>query len=841
LIKYFQILFILLIPSFAFTQTPDDSVKVLDSLKSAIDTSKQVQSDIDAVIEYSARDSAIFNLKEKTIHLYYNGELIYKDLKLKAGHIIINQETQILDAVGIDTSGEGKITQVPLMYQGEEKYEGAKLTYNFKTQQGMVSMGFSDAEVGYYFGEKIKKVTPQVYFIQNGLYTTSTDKEDPEYYFFSPKMKIIPKDKVIAESVYLYIEGVPVFWIPFAVFPNRSGRSSGIIPPTYGTDATYGVYFSKFGYFWAINDYMDIASTASWFSKGRIDLNARYRYSLKYVFDGQFDGGYSRIRLGESKDVVGKTSSDAWALNLVHSHKINPTTSLNGNLSFVSSKSYYDNSSNVLSDILRQNAVSNLTLSKFWEGTPYSMSLNYYRDQNLQNGDVFEKIPSVNFSNSEIYPFRENLSSTDNLKFYDYFSYSYNGFFENERIKRTIKNNLGLDSTYRDSRLGVKHNISLNFSPTYKFFNIKPFFNYTEIWYAKYVTKTFNPQDSSVLTTDHNGFKAVRYFQTGVSLNTKLIGIIKPNIFGIKGIRHTITPSINYIYSPDFSSDGFGYYGKYTDATGRQIKYSFFEKEIFGSAPIGENQSLFFNVGNLFEMKTRVNDTTDNKFQLININLGIFYNFAADSLKFSDLRADFRTQIGNILNIGGGATFNFYKFEPSVNSRINKYLWNTDGKIADLTSVNFNLSTSYSFNLSNGVKNPKQDSLKTNKKDLEKNIPEKVILDIPLTGSINYNYSESRANPANIFRSSNVSGNLAFSLTQKWKFTVTSGYDLVNKQVSAPYITAYRDLNSWEINFNWYPTGTFRGFRLEIKIKAPELQDIKITKQTSNRGVYGTF
>jgi len=280
-LSYFiKILFFLLIPASVFSQITGDTLKSKDTLKSVIDTSRQVKSDIDAIIDYSARDSAIFDIKEKTIHLFYNGELIYKDLKLNAGHIIVNQETEILDAVGLDSSEGGKIIQSPIMTQGGDKYDGAKLTYNFRTQQGTVSKGFSDADVGYYFGEKIKKVTPQVFFVQNGLYTTSTDKEDPEYYFFSPKMKVMPKDKVIAQSVFLYIEGVPVFWIPFAVFPNRSGRSSGIIPPTYGTDGTYGVYFSKFGYFWAINDYLDINGTASWFSKGRYDFNSRFRYAL---------------------------------------------------------------------------------------------------------------------------------------------------------------------------------------------------------------------------------------------------------------------------------------------------------------------------------------------------------------------------------------------------------------------------------------------------------------------------------------------------------------------------------------------------------------------------------
>lgn len=821
-----------------------DSLKSSDSLKVKIDTSKQKVSDIDEVIDYKSLDSVVFDLKTKKVYLYNTAELIYKDLKLNSGKIILDQQTQVLDAMGLpDTSGqEGKFIQLPLMFQGNEKYEGTELSYNFKTQQGSISMGYSNADIGYYFGEKIKKVTPEVYFIKNGLYTTSDDKVDPEYYFFSPKMKIIPKDKVIAQSVFLYIEGVPVFWIPFGIFPNRHGRASGMIVPTYGTDGTYGTYFSNFGYFWATNDFMDFTFKGSVFSKGRYDVNARYRYALKYNFTGSLEAGYSVIRVGESKD-LDKFSSDQWVLNLNHNQKINPTTNLDGNLSFVSGKSYYNNSTNNLNDLLRQNVISNLTFSKFWEETPYSLYVNYYRDQNLQNGDITERLPSVNFTRSESFPFRKNLSATNNLQWFEYFSYSYSGQFLNNHRKQTIPNYLGLDSTFNDYRMGVNHSLNFNYSPQFELFNIKPYFTYNEIWYGKYTTKFYDAATNSLKVFSNNGFKSLRYFQTGATLNTKFIGIFKPNIFNVTGIRHTITPSLTYVYRPDFSADKWGYFGKYTDATGNVVKYSFFENEIFGGAPVGESQAINIAVGNVFEMKTKTNDTTENKFQLININAGTSYNFAADSLKWSELNTDFRTQIGNLLNIGGSATFNFYEFDPVANTRVNRFLLNTKGKIADMTSFNINLSTSFNLLFTNKTeaeqkKISSKDSLENKIEEPKKEDKNNVSYYVPLTGGFNYNFSEFRENPLQVSKTNNIGVNLGLNLSEKWKFTFAASYDFINKQISAPYITAYRDLKSWEINFNWYPVGSYRGFFFQVRIKAPALNDVKMTKQTNARGVY---
>lgn len=811
----------------------NDSLKT-DSLKSKLDTLRQVKSDITAPIVYSARDSAIFDVKGRKLYLYNNAELTYQDLKLNSGIILLDKEDETLEAYGIpDSMNTGTLVQTPIMVQGGDKLEGTKLLYNFNTKQGNISMGFSEADVGYYFGDKIKKVTDEVFFIKDGLYTTSTDRKDPEYYFLSPKMKVIKDDRVIAQSVFMYIEGVPVFWIPFGVFPNKTGRSSGLIPPTYGDDGTYGTYVARLGYFWAMSDYYDLALTGSIFSRGRYDFNGRFRYALKYNFSGALEGGYSRIRLGESTD-INKFSSDEWAFTLNHSQAFSPTSRLDGNLTFASGKAYYDNTSNNLNTLLRQNIVSNLTYSKSWEGTPFILSANYYRDQNLTTGSINENIPSVNFTVTQTYPFQSATSTSDNKSLMEYFSYGYRGSFLNNRVKTVQLGYLGDDSVVtRNNRLGAVHNISLNLSPQSQFISVNPYFNYTEYWYSKSLIKRYDPFTNTVISEDVDGFKTARSFNMGVSFQTKLIGIFTPNVLGIKGIRHTITPKITYNYTPDFSKDFWGFYGSYIDATGKPVKYSFFENGLFGGPPAGEQQSIGLSIGNLFEMKTRETDSTDNKFQLLNLDAGVAYNFAADSIKFSELSTSFRTQIGSLLNISGGASFNLYKYDLNTGTRINKYLL-SEGKLADLTSFSINLSTSYNFVLSN------QDNSKTDTtKKLFRDTVNVVSYNIPLTGSLNYNYSENRSNPAQLFRTSGMYGSLGFSPTEKWRFNVSASYDFTNQLISAPYVTVYRDLNSWEMNFNWYPLGTYKGFNLEIKIKAPQLKDIKITKSTNPGGPFG--
>jgi hypothetical protein len=741
-----------------------------------------------------------------------------------------------MEAHGIpDTAVAGKFMGTPIFMEGTKRYDAFKLKYNFSSRKGTIEMGSTEIEGGFYLGEKIKKVDDNIYFIKNGRYTTC-DRADPDYYFGSPKMKIIQGDRVIAEPVYLHIDDVPIFALPFGIFPNHSGRSSGLIPPAYGEDPVYGRYLSHLGYFWAISDYLDLAVQGNYYTKGRIDLSGRFRYALRYKYSGSVDIGGSRIRLGEPND-EDRVFSDEWRIGVYHNQTINPTTTLTANMNFLSGKNYYNTSTNNIPDLLRQNALSNVTLSKYWEETPNSISINYSRDQNLTTGEISQVLPSVNFVRSQTFPFRGKKTSLLDLKWYEVISYNYNSQFLYRDQKLLVNSALNNGNFAKNERGGLRQTAAINAPIKISEFSFSPFFNYNEIWYGKSIIKTFNPADSTVTTDNVTGFKTFRYFNTGVQLNTRLIGLFNTKFFGVKGFRHTITPAVTYSYQPDFSEPRWNIYGTYTGLNGEQVKYPFFEREVFGYPGANEEQLIDFRVSNVFEMKVKDTDSTDSKFQLLNVDARINYNFAADSLNFSNLGLGYRTSIGSFLSIGGRAEFSLYKYVDGV-GRINKFLLKEEGRLAQLTNFNISLSTT--------IQGGQETDTTTSHADDDLGGDEYVGIysdkppdfSIPWSFTINYNYGIFKPDPSVITKFSAISGNLAFNLTRNWKFTFSTGYDIFQKQFTTPYVTIYRDLHCWEMSMNWIPTGIYRGYRFELRIKAPQLHDVKVTRQTNYRGVF---
>ena len=836
---YSVILFFFTI-SISFAQQEDSLSVIPDLLKSAqIDTlsekTRVTRSDIDTIVYSSASDSLIFFIKEKKMNIYGDGKIDYKQMEITSANILINFETHIINAEGKhEDSLSGKLIDTPVLSEGGESYEAKIMSYNFKTGRGTMSAANTEMEGAYYTGKKIKKVDKKVYFIADGAYTTC-DAKEPHYYIYSPKMKIVQDEELVAEWIWLYFGDVPFpVPLPFGVFPLQSGRRSGIISPVFGSDGRYGTYIGRFGYYWAMSDYTDWNITGDYYTRGSFALNSLFRYVKRYSFSGSINGSYEDFTQGESTDPDYNKQTD-WRLRWYHNQTFTPTLRLDVNLEFMSSNYLTKNVSN-LNEALRNEIESNATISKTWEESGNSMTINYNRRQLLQENAIYEVLPSITFNLAQSYPFRSGSNSQDRV-WYETFGYSYNGAFQNNRNK--ISGDLNI-------RGGFKHNVRLNFSPKIGYISVTPGFSYQELWYNKRV-KQYSVESStgedSVITEDVHEINFVRTFDAGVSASTKFYGVFNSPIPGIEAFRHTVTPSLTYSFHPDFSDPGWGYYGTYTSVSGKEIKYDKFQREIYRGASSQQSSSLSFSIGNIFEMKTTADptDTTskEEKYQLLNLNLGMGYDFAADSLNFSDLRLTYRTQIGEFIDFAGSNTFTPYDYSGNQ-SRINKFLVDEGKGLLRMTNFNFTISTRLSGERlkSNETEESQTDENKgsgfgSTNKEVYQGIyttrdPD---FSIPWDISLTYTYNLSRPVPEAEIKYQSLNGSLNFNLTPAWKFSVTGSYDFERHEFAAPQIRISRDLHCWLMNFTWNPLGLYRGFRFEIRVKAPQLQDLKLTKQ----------
>ncbi len=802
-------------------------------------------SGVDSVVTFTATDSVLYHVSTRMMDLYGTATIRYKELGLDAERVSIDWNTAELTARGVPDSSDTTGTKqrgMPLLKDGADTYNGETVAYNFRTRKGKIDVGRTAIEEAWYSGASIKKVDEDILFVEDGEFTTC-ELPDPHFHFGSSKMKLIADDKIIARPVVMYIDEAPVMALPFGVFPVQRGRRSGLLTPSYGV-TTRGRYISNLGYYWAINDYLDVNVRGDVYSKGGYTAFSDFRYALRYLLRGSMSVSYGRVVTGEPSD---PDYSDTREYNIgwIHEQSFDPTTRLSANVRFLSS-TYYQSTSVDLNNLLQQNIVSNVTFMKSWEGTPFSLTANMSRDQNLNprpgGTELTQVLPGVSFTMNQTYPFR---TSPSGKQWFDLIGVSYSGRLEN-RETQTYQTT----GSIRDVRPGVQHQVNVSASPKAGYITISPFVSYTEKWYDRAFEQSIESGSGVLATSEPRGFEAVRYYSLGINASTRLFGIVQPNILGINALRHQLIPSISYSLSPDFAAPRFGYYGEYVDTLGVTRRYDRFQKSIYGGAPAGERQSINFSLGNVFEAKMAPSDTSgkEKKIQLLNLTAGVGYNFAADSLKFSEVGLDFRTSIADLLSIGGSSRFNLYAYEPYPDQpargrRVDKFLLSEQGKLWDMTAFSFSIGTRLSGQRQETKAGPvitEQDSIDRARRSGYVGLYDDVEADFSLPWSLDltWNFAQTEPVPGTIFRSSTLAARLGFNLTDFWKITASANYDILSQEISAPLITVYRDLHCWEMDFSWVPLGQYRNFRIEIRLKAPSLRDLKLTQQESSRGIY---
>lgn len=830
----------------------------------------KTRTDLESAVDFVSTDSMLI-LRRDSAFMFGNAKVTYGEISLDAAEIQMDLGNNNVYALGrVDSLGE--IEGKPVFSDGGTDYEAATMRYNFGTEKGIISNVVTQQGEGYLTGGVTKKDTEGNFYLKNGRYTTCDAHDNPHFYFDMTKAKVKPGKNIVVGPTYMVLAGLPLpLAVPFGFFPFTDSYASGVIVPTFGDDYNRGFYLSDGGYYFAINDNIDLSLTGEIYTKGSWGLKARSSYSKRYKYNGSFDISYLKTITGEkgSPDYAAMTNFQVLWTHTQDS-KANPNMNLSASVNFTTSGYSRNNLNSYYSPSFTENTKSStVNMTYRFPGTKWSLSTTFNLSQRTQDSTLTVSFPNVTATMSQIFPFKRKRAVGSD-RWYEKIKMSYTGILQNSLTAK--QDEFFEKSLIKDWRNGMKHTIPI--SATFnvgKYFNITPSINFTDRMYTTRVDRSWDATRNTEVCDTTYSFYNVYDFSASVSMDTKIYGFYTPiGPLGkkIKLIRHVITPSISFSGSPDFGSSFFGYYGQYTytDTRGQEQvrKYSRFPNALFGVPGQGKSGTVSYSLANNLEMKVKSdNDSVEEKkISLIeNLNISQSYNFAADSLRFSDISTSLLLRVTKGFNLNLSATWDPYMYELNSNGspvKVDKLRIANGKGLGRLMRT----GTSFSYTFNNDTfkrKNKKDDDKNSssdnsnrsgaeaerdredtqNGDDLQMGADGYAKWSVPWSLSVNYsiNYGYGSFNKQKMEYDGRVTQNLSFSgnirPTPNWNFSFSASYNFDTHKLAYMNCNVSRDLHCFSMSASFVPVGPYKSYNFHIAVKSSMLSDLKYDKRSS--------
>ena len=887
----FYILFLLMLLAFNVgAQSPKNEVDAIgvDSIAkkesvTPIDTTqksriRRVKVDLDNQVVFSSQDSIVMT-GENRVYMYGKGAVTYGKLKLDADQIDMDMKNSLVYAVGRkDSLGEwvGK----PVFDEGGATYETETMKYNFKSKRGYITNVITEQGEGYLTGGETKKMEDDTYYIKNGRYTTCDQHDCPHFYFQLTQAKVRPNQDIVTGPAYMVLSGLPLpLAVPFGYFPFTKKYSSGILVPTFGEDYQRGFYLRDGGYYFAINDNMDLALTGELYTKGSWGLQARSNYVKRYKFSGNFNISYLKSIYGE-KGMPDYSKQTNFQVLWQHSQdaKANPNLNFSASVNFTTSGYSRNDLNSYYSNAFTENTKSSsVNLTYRFPQSKWSLSTTFNVAQRTQDSTLSVSFPNFTLSMSQVYPFKRKRAVGEE-KWYEKIRMSYSGQFQNSLTAK--QNEFFNKNLVKDWRNGMRHSVPISATfNLFKYINFTPQISLTDRMYTNKVRRQWDPNAAAEVCDTVYNFYNVWDFSASMSLDTKLYGFYQPLPFlgkKVKMIRHVLTPTITFTGAPDFSSSFFGYYDSYNyvDVNGKEQtrKYSLFPNSLFGVPGQGKTGAISVSLANNLEMKVRSDNDSigEKKISLIeNFTISQSYNFAADSLNWSNLNTSISLRLVKNFNLNLSAVWDVYTYQLNEYGnpvRVNIPRWEVGKGWGKLSSTG--TSFSYTFNNdtfkrkkksegntsgnedstaedmgeddSSSTENESRSPFSKKKSDVATDDEGYMKWSVPWNLTMNYSvsYGYGQFDKEKLEYKGKITQNLSFSgnirPTKNWNFGFTASYNFDTGKLAYMNCNLSRDLHCFIMRASFVPVGPYKSYTFNIAVKSAMLSDLKYNKRSSS-------
>lgn len=847
--------------------------------------------DIEEPVVFTAKDSLVM-FGRNLAYMYGNSTVRYGEIDLNAGRIMMDMDSSTVYATA--TPSDSLATAVnpdnepeedyPVFSDGSGEYRSKTMKYNFKTERGYITDVVTEQGEGYLTGAVTKKMEDGTFNLEGGRYTTCDNHDHPHFYFQVTKGKMRPKKNIVTGPVYMVLADVPLpLALPFGFFPFNKDYSSGIIFPSFGEDYNKGFYLRDGGYYFAINDNVDLALRGELYTRGSWGLSAHSTYVKRYRYRGNFDISYLTTIQGDKGD-PDYTKQKNFRLAWTHTQdtKANPNLNFSASVNFTTSgytrndlNSYYNNS------FTENTKSSTVNLTYRFPRSKWSLSATANVAQRTQDSTLTVSFPNFTLTMAQLAPFKRK-KMVGSEKWYEKIRISYTGQFQNSLTSK--QDVFFKKSLIKDWRNGMSHSmpVSATFS-LFKFINISPSIRLNDRMYFQKVKRAWDPNASREVCDTSYSFYNIFDFNASVSLDTKLYGFYTPLPFlgdKVQVIRHVLTPTVSFSASPDFSDPMWGYYGHYDRPMDNGVvmrqQYSYFSGGVFGVPSAGKQGVVTLQLDNNLEMKVKSDkDSTGvKKISLIeSLRVSQSYNFAADSLNWSNINTSILLRLVRNFNLNLSATWDPYCYglnEGGVPVRINKTRIAAGKGLPRLASTGTSFSytlnqdtfrkkktdSSSSDNDGNGLTSPEDEQGEENggsfadkaaaarrrdsrKDDSDSDADGYEAWTFPWSLTFNYSlsYGYGDFNYDKMQFNGKWTQNLSFSgsirPTKNWNINFSASYNFDLKKLAYMNCSISRDLHCFTMTASFVPVGPYKSYNFHIAVKSSILQDLKYDKRSS--------
>ncbi len=855
----------------------------------AADTLQPRKPGIDAPVMYSCADSLVYDAETGLAHLFGKSSVDYMGMQLTAARITMNMDSTLVHAAARRDS-VGKLQEAPVYKQGSDTYNSERMSFNFKTKKGYISNVATTQGDGYVQSADSKRAADGTLYLQHAKYTTC-DAEHPHFYLALSRAKVRPGKETVFGPAQLYVMDVPLpLAIPYGFFPINKKYSSGFVMPSYGDETSRGFYLRDGGYYWALNDYMDLKALGEIYTKGSWGLSGEMNYKKRYRYNGNFYISFLRTVEGE-KNMPDYAVTKSLKVQWTHTKdsKSSSAMTFSARVNFASESYERSNLESMYNPLAytQSTRASSVSFSKTFSNIGLTVSGSTNLTQSLRDSSVSMTLPDLSISLARFYPFRRK-HVVGKERWYEKISMSYTGQISNSIT--TTENQLLHSNLIKDWRNGATHRIPIDATfQLFKYINISPSFSFRDIMYSSRVKRSWDATTQTEVVDTMHGFYNLYDWSLGISANTTLYGFYKPipAIMGRKiiAVRHVMKPAVSFTYAPDFTTSHYGYTDSYvrTDANGdvTTVTYSPYANGIYGY-PSGTKQGLIsMSLSNNVEMKVRSDrdSTGERKISIIDeLSGSLSYNLAAKTRPWSNLSTRLRLKLTKSYTFSMAAVFATYAYAFNENGQVvtsDRTEWSY-GRFGRFQGMSQNLS--YTFNnqtLSKlfkrgggrkgdgngeGEENDRDDadvedanidpdlrrarSSKGEKATRQAKVDDDgyLIFSIPWSLTVSYGITmrEDRTKAINVrsmrypysfTQTMNFSGYIR--LAEGWNISYSSGYDFDYHKLSMTTASVSRDLHCFEMSAS-IVLRPYSSFNFTFRARANELADaLKWDKRSS--------